>query len=265
MSSSLEEESEMGRHKIFFAVALALMTIGFLAACEQREAPADVAIPAAPAVGVDAVNHTITLTDPMYPSTPVIIRVDVSTRTQYMDCGDFHVVNGMNSFVEYTSRDYLEISFQELDNGSYVERYLFNGRVLELEIDNLTGPTDSQIEQFLDLFPTDPAMNTLANHPDGRFMADVFTRAEPGLAMIVQAGAGENGDYSGGRTKDEIPGIQLLRPDWKEWIKRGCALAGVCSGIACRFFPANPVCEFCAGASLACALVMLVNWGDFWY
>ena len=255
----------MKRHKIFSEVAVALMTIGIMAACEQRGAPADVSIPPAPLIGVDSVNHTITLTDPLFPSTPVVIRVDVSSHTQYMECGDFHVINSTNSFAEYTSRDYLEISFEDLGNGSYLERYSFNGRVLELEIDNLAGPTDSQVEQFLEFLPTDPAVNTLANHPDGRFMADVFTRAEPGLALIVQSGASEYGDYSGVRTKDAMPEIQLLRPDWKEWIKRGCALAGICSGISCRFFPANPVCELCAGASLACAIVMLVNWGDFWY
>lgn len=245
-------------HNVVRAVAFAVTTVGIMAACDRVETPVQVSATNAPAIAVDDVNHTIALTDPAYPQKPLIIRVDTSTRTQYMDCGDFHVINGTNWLAEYTNQDYLEMSFEDFGNGRHLERYYFNGQVLELEINDLTGPSPEQIRQFLDFLPTDPAVNSLANHPDGLLMASLLTRGEPSLVGIIQARTTDGQDYVGGHMKDGLPEMQLLRPDWANV---ACGAAWACQAIACKVLPwTNPVCWGCTAAVVVCIIMDVFGW-----
>ena len=196
-------------------------------------------------VTIDDASRTMVVQNVSEPSRNLTIRVNPSTRTEHLDCGDFHVVNGEGYIQEYTSRDFFEASYEDLGNGCHREHYSFNGEILELEIADLTGPTPEQIQRFKDFFPSAPTVNSLANHPDGLTMAALLTKAEPEIKTLVQ----ERNDR---RVKNGLPEIQL-RPKWADFT---CGAASLCAMIACRVSPTtNPTCWICSAAVAVCLIM----------
>jgi hypothetical protein len=204
----------------------------------------------APLVTVDDANRMIVVNNDSKVDRGLTIRVDTSTRTERLDCGDFHVVNGEGYIQEYTSQDFFEASSEDLGNGRHREHYFLNGKILELEIDDLTGATPEQIQQFEEFFPGDPAVNSLANHPDGLTMAALLTKAEPELMTLVQ----ERSERS---AKGGLPEMQL-RPKWADL---SCGAASLCSMIACRISPlTNPTCWICSAVVVVCLIMDIFGW-----
>ena len=232
---------------IFLAVLLVFMTL--LTSCDGANlSPSDgqnTPTTQTPLVAVDEVNHVVTIANSAQPDRSLTISVDTSNQTETFDCGDFHMVSGNGFLQEYTARDFLECSYEDLGNGSHTEHYFFNGQALELEINDLTGATPEQVQQFKDFFPADPAVNSLVDHPDGMVMADLLTKAEPEIMKAYQ-------ERNVQRAEKGIPPMQL-RPGWANI---GCGVAAMCVLTACKILPLhNPVCWVCA-ASLAVCIIM---------
>jgi hypothetical protein len=234
-------------HRIVPVVILAAFMLGIMAGCEQDRALLEVSSPAEPEVVVNDANRTVTITDSSQPNRPLVIRGDLSTHTEYLDCGEFHMVIAPGYVQEFTSRDFFEMSAEDLGNGRHLEHYYYNGSVLDLEIDDASGPTEEQRLAFLDFYPADPAVNSLQGHPDGLRLVNLLSRAEPSLRTIIQDRTGR----PAGAKDDGLPELQL-RPRWADMT---CGAAHACSMVACKLGFQNPVCIGCSIVVVACALM----------
>ncbi len=204
---------------------------------------------------IDDADRSMTVSDAA--GRELSMRVDAASRMQYLDCGDFHIQGGPGFFFEWTSRDFLAIEFEDLGGGRRLERYNFNGRILEIE---LAGqPTEAQYRQFLDFYETDPALNTLENNPDGAAMADLLESAGPLLLEALQDRDPQGyEEYLSSYDKDTgLPPLEL-RPPWADVT---CGVASVCSAIKCYFGGlANWGCAICTYVKIVCAIMDMVGW-----
>jgi hypothetical protein len=224
---------------------------------DKSAPPAAMTAPEAedPVLAIDDANHSLTVTDAA--GRELSLRIDTASRVQYLDCGDFHVQAGPGFFLEWTSRDYLAIEFEDLGGGRRIERYNFNGRVLELEMAG--QPTEAQRKQFLDFYEADPALNTLEGNPDGAAMAGLLERAGPLLVAAMDERDPERcKEYLSRYDKDTgLPPIEL-RPPWADVT---CGVASVCAAIKCYIGGlANWGCALCTYVKIVCAIMDMIGW-----
>ena len=210
---------------------------------------------AAPRLTIDDAAHAMTVTD--RDGRELLIRYDTASRVQYLDCGDFHVQGGPGWFLEFTSRDYLSIEFEDLGGGRRMERYNFNGRALVLDITGL--PTEAQYQQFLDFYEADPALNSLEDNPDGEAMAALLEMAHP---LLLDAWRERDPrsfeEYPASHDKDSgLPPLEM-RPKWADY---SCGLAGACAVIKCMFGGlANYGCVLCTAVKVVCIIMDAFGW-----
>ncbi len=213
-------------------------------------------------VGADDLHLTINDADRTMTVTgaggrELVIRYDAASQVQHFDCGDFHVESGQGWFREYTNEDFLEMGFEDLGNGRRLERYNFNDRILELEIDQ--WPTETHRQEFLEFYEFDPAINTLQENPDGAVMAELLERARPLMLQAWRERDPESfGAYSGAPGKDSGSSLLLARPDWAN---RVCSAADICVVVKCLFGgSANAVCVSCVAFKVTCMIMDAFGW-----
>lgn len=225
------------------ALILITLALGMITACDQSRTPVEVnapVVPTDPVVIIDDTNRSVTIIDPAVTEKPVII-----TATEYSQtytCGDAEVVSETNYVRATWPGNNFEASFEKIDDTHHLERYTYNGVVLELVIDEFTGPTAEQIAQYQAFYPPQVL------HPDAEALVKAFERAQPQLAEVVQARSVQN-------KKDGLPDMQL-RPGWADYM---CGTAQACFAIACRLGP-NPVCLGCASVVVGCIIMDMFGW-----
>jgi hypothetical protein len=204
---------------------------------------------------INDVDRTMTVTDA--DNRQLVIRYDPASQVQHFDCGDFHIEKSQGWFREYTNRDFLEVGIEDLGNGRRLERYNFNDRVLELEIDQ--WPTEVHREQFMEFYEFDPAINTLQDNPDGAVMAELLERSRPLMLQACRERDPEGfGAYSGALDKDSDLSVFFARPGWAN---RVCTAADLCVVVKCLFGGASNIgCVTCAAVKVACLFMDIFGW-----
>jgi hypothetical protein len=204
---------------------------------------------------INDADHSMTVSRPA--DRELLIRCDGASRVQYLDCGDFHVQGGPGWFLEWTSRDYLAVEFEDLGGGRRIERYDFNGRTLELEI--YGQPTEAQYQEFLAFYEPDPEFNSLEDNPDGAAMAELLDAAGPLFLEAWQTRDPESyKDYVGSFDKNTgLPPLEM-RPKWAD---RTCGAASLCAAIKCTFGGlTNHGCVICTVVKTACLIMDMFGW-----
>ena len=236
-----------------WVLLLTTLALGLIAACDQSR-PLEIAACApsvVPEVIVDKAAKTVTVIDPSLPGKPLVIRVDESNHTQSYEYGAFTLVSGRSYVTAYTGEDLYEVSWEEMSDTRYRERYYVNGAVLDLEIDG--AATEDQVQDFVEFYTANDT--GLGNHPDVTAMADLLQRAQPELVRLIrESNPDAYGPYASGSVGDEL---EMGMP---KWLRIGCGAAALCAAIACRLTAlTHPACWVCLGISLGCSIAVMLS------